>query len=301
MGDRRGRRAGTRDPRSTLPRLVRLAGLMVLALWTGGAAAQEVEELAPGETLYELRLADGSVLIARVTEVHGDTLVLTTSGGVRLEVTRDQIRDVNAAVGRLVEGEFWSEDPNHTRLYVMNTGRALRRGQAYIGTYAIVFPFVAVGITDRLSVATGAPLLLGAIQPFYVAPKFQLFRTDNAAVSVGALSLFYDEDHAGVVFGTASFGDTDRAFHLGLGWGFAGSDFTSEPVAMLGADVRFSRRGKFITENYLLPIDTHVVVSAGVRFIGDRLTSDLGVGALVGDDGGCCLPLVNFSYAFGRR
>lgn len=301
MGSREKRRTGRRGT-GNVARLIRLAGFVALAIWSPALAAQEVGELAPGDTLYEFRLVDGSVLIARVTRVEGERLVLTTSGGARLEVTRDQIRDFSPAVGRLVEGEFWNEDPNHTRLYVMNTARSLRQGQAYIGTYAIVFPFVALGVTDRLSVAAGAPILLGELEPFYVAPKLQLVRTDNVALAAGVLSLFYDGDHAGVVFANATLGDADRAAHLGLGWGFAGSDFTSEPVAMLGADVRFSRRAKFITENYVLPIDTNVVLSGGIRFIGDRLTSDLGVAGLLGDDAtGCCIPLVNFSYAFGRR
>jgi hypothetical protein len=42
-------------------------------------------------------------------------------------------------------------------------------------------------------------------------------------------------------------------------------------------------------------------VSGGVRFFGERLSADAGVGLLIErSDVTCCLPLVNFVYSFGR-
>ena len=279
-----------------------LLAVLALAIGATPSHAQQVTDLTPGETLYEFRLVDGSLVIARVTEVDGDRLVLTTEAGARLEVEASQISGFSQASGRVVNGEYWNEDPNQTRLFFMNTGRALRQGQAYIGTYAIVFPFVSVGITDHLSVAAGAPILLGELEPFYVAPKLKLVGVEGFDLSVGALTLIYDGDTFGVAFASATIGDSDRAAHAALGWGFSGDDFASEPVAMVGGEVRFSRRGKFITENYFLPGETSVALTGGVRFIGERLAADLGVGGLVGnDDTGCCIPLVSFSYSFGRR
>ena len=79
-------------------------GLVAIASLARPAVAQEdVKTLVPGETLYEIRLADGSVLFARVTAVEGESMVLVTAGGARLEVERSQIRDVRPAEGRLVE------------------------------------------------------------------------------------------------------------------------------------------------------------------------------------------------------
>ncbi|MGI9626608.1 MAG: hypothetical protein ACR2QM_07225, partial [Longimicrobiales bacterium] len=152
--------------------------------------------------------------------------------------------------------------------------------------------------------SAGAPILLGELEPVYFAPKVQLFRTESAAVSVGVLALAYDSDTFGIAFGAGTFGNADRAVHLGVGFGFSGDDFESEPVAMFGAETRISRSAKLITENYLLPggSGTNTAFTGGVRFIGDRVAADLGVGALIGDDAtGCCLPLVNISYAFGKR
>jgi hypothetical protein len=59
---------------------------------------------------------------------------------------------------------------------------------------------------------------------------------------------------------------------------------------------------KFISENWLAFNDGSVdgIVSGGIRFIGPRLSSDLGFGTAIGG-GGCCIPLVNFVYSFGNR
>ena len=70
----------------------------------------------------------------------------------------------------------------------------------------------------------------------------------------------------------------------------------------LGGEMRVSPRVKLLTENYLLPGEVGRAYSFGLRLIGQRLSVDLGLAGItdVDDDGGgCCLPLVNFSYAFG--
>ena len=50
-------------------------------------------------------------------------------------------------------------DPTDTRLLLGPTGRSLRSGAGYAGVYGFVFPIVQVGITDRISVGGGLPLL----------------------------------------------------------------------------------------------------------------------------------------------
>ena len=75
----------------------------------------------------------------------------------------------------------------------------------------------------------------------------------------------------------------------------------SEPAFMLGGETRVSRRIKLITENYVLPDAVGVVLSGGIRVIGDRFNTEVAVfGAHADGDGECCLPVVNFSYSFGR-
>lgn len=62
-----------------------------------------------------------------------------------------------------------------------------------------------------------------------------------------------------------------------------------------------SQRTKFITESYFVPGESGGLVVGGVRFFGERLSADAGLGfALDGGDASCCLPVVNFVYSFGR-
>ena len=83
--------------------------------------------------------------------------------------------------------------------------------------------------------------------------------------------------------------------------GFSGDDFSNQPVAMIGGEVRTSRRIKLISENYFLPGETGLVWSAGLRIIVERISTDLGLAGFIGDgETGCCVPIINFSYAFGR-
>lgn len=270
-------------------------------------AAQVGVELTAGDQLYEVRLADGSLLFARISSVDGDRVTLTTSGGTVVEVERSQIRDLRLAEGRVVEGEFWRKDANSTRLFFTATGRSLQRGEGYVGTYLIVLPFVAVGVTDRFTIGGGAPVLFGEFEPFYLTPKLQLVRSERANISVGALHFIFrgdgfdDGEDVGILYGVGTFGTDDKAVSLGLGFGYLGADFSSQPVAMLGAEARASRRVKWITENYFLPGETGVVFTGGIRYLGERFAADVAVAGAAGDgDIGCCFPLLSFSYGFGR-
>jgi hypothetical protein len=289
---------------------VRTLAIMLLALaafepTTFELAAQaSVTVPPPGEDVYEIRLADGSTLFARISSSEGDAIVLITTGGARVEIERSQIASLEPAEGQVVGTEFWREDPNVSRLFFSSTGRGLERGRAYFGTYLIVLPFVAVGVTDWFMIGGGAPITLGEFQPFYIAPKIQIVRAERVALSVGAIHFSLNEDFddtdVGVAYGVGTFGTRDNAFTAGLGFGYAGSDFESQPVAIIGGEVRAGRRVKLLTENYFLPGETGAVFSFGLRFIGERLSADIGIGgAAGGGDVGCCIPLVNVSYVFG--
>lgn len=259
---------------------------------------------APSDTVYQVRLADGSLIIGRVAEFNEETVILTTTGGSRLQIGRDQIREVRRARGRVVEGEFWNDDPNHTRLHFTATGRALGQGESYAGTYVTyttAVPFAAFGLTDRISIAAGAPLLFfvtfGSV---YLDPRVQVLRTSKAQATLGTLVLFLDSEVVGIAYGVGTFGDRDKAVSAGMGFFYSGDEVHNEPAFMLGGEFRVNRRIKLITENYLLPDRVGEILSGGIRFIGERFATQIGVfGALSDGNAGCCFPLLNFSYAFG--
>lgn len=267
---------------------------------------------APRDTVVELRLRDGSVLYGRVIEETPERIVVVTVNGVRLEVPRAQVESLRVSAGRAVEGAFWAEDPNSTRLFFTSTARPLRKGDGYVSSFMLFLPLVAYGVTDRLTIAGGTPILPVAFgRMWYFAPKYTVAKRERSAFAVGALGFvlpedFVDNGSVGIMYGAGTWGSRDRAITAGAGWGYVWASGTSgvsnDPVIMLGGETRVSRRVKLITENWMFTSgQTEGFVSGGVRFIGDRLSADLGVGGFTGTDGGCCFPLVNFVYNFGRR
>lgn len=267
---------------------------------------------APRDTVVEVRLRDGSVLYGRVVEETPERIVVVTVNGVRLEVPRAQVESLRVSAGRAVEGAFWAEDPNSTRLFFTSTARPLKKGDGYVSSFMLFLPLVAYGVTDRLTIAGGTPILPELFgRMWYFAPKYTVAKRERSAFAVGALGFVLPEDFAdngsvGIMYGAGTWGSRDRAITAGAGWGYVWASGTSgvsnDPVIMLGGETRVSRRVKLITENWMFTSgQTEGFVSGGVRFIGDRLSADLGVGGFTGTDGGCCFPLVNFVYNFGRR
>jgi hypothetical protein len=299
-------------------RLALLLGLLALLSPAPlrGQVAQAPARLAVGDTLYEVRLTTGESYVGQVVAVSGDQVTLRTASGVRVQFAQGQVASVRVAEGRVVDGAFWGEDPNLTRLMFAPTGRTVRAGEGYVGVFELFFPFVSVGITDWLTLSGGTPIVPEAIgQAFYLAPKARVLSTDRLDVSAGVLALFDlgdsdDFSPLGIFYGVGTWGTPDRAVTAGVGWGFAGDDVANRPVFLLGGESRASRRIKLMTENYLISFREHEynrevtrfagMASGGVRIIGERLSADAGLGFfLSSDDTFCCLPLVNFVYNFG--
>lgn len=277
-----------------------VAFLMVASVTSGAGQQSGRAAVSPDSVVYQIELSDGSTVYGRIEAEDSATVTVRTVGGVRMEIPRDRIVTMDELRGRVADGEVVLSDPNPTRLLFSSTGRSLPAGEGYVGTYLVVLPFVAVGLTDAITIAGGAPVTLGEIEPFYLAPKVRVLHGDRSDVSVGLLHFVWDEDDGGLVYGVGTFGAPDQALTVGLGFGYEGTDIEAEPVVLLGGESRTGRRTKFVTENYLLPGAGLFAFSAALRIMGQRFSTDVGVlGAGGGDDVDCCVPLVNFSYAFG--
>lgn len=284
--------------------------LALLVAVTQPLAAQEpVPAPAPADSVMEVRLRDGSVLIGRVESQTETQVVLMTRSGARVEIPRAEIISMRSVAVR-ANGEVWPEDPNYTRLFFTSTGRALRKGEGYVASFYLFLPFVAYGVTDRFTMAGGTPILPGAIgRVIYLAPKYTVFESPRNSFAVGGIGLFVpesiDEGSLGILYGVSTYGTRDQAVSVGAGWGYfmgdEGSGTSNEPVFVLGGEQRISRRVKLITENWFaVNPGVEGVWSGGFRFIGDRLSADLGFIGFIGE-GGCCAPLVNFVWAFGHQ
>lgn len=261
---------------------------------------QTVIAMPAPDSTQELTLRDGSRLFGRVIVIEPDLIVFRTAGGVDVSVPRTDIAALRVVAGRLVEGTFVPSDPNATRLFFGPTGRSLKRGEGYLAMYEVLMPFVQVGLTDRVSIGAGTPLIFGGggSHPFWLSPKVQVYNAPRTQAAVGLLHLVVPgERQLGIAYGVATLGHADSAATVGVGYAYETDAGAGTPVAMLGGERRVSRHLKLVTENYLWPGAT-VLVSGGVRFIGDRLSADLGLVAPLVAGGLATFPVVNFVWAF---
>ncbi|WKW12927.1 hypothetical protein Strain138_002238 [Pseudogemmatithrix spongiicola] len=285
-------------------------GLACLLVLPARSAAQEATPRVQADSVTEVRLRDGSVLVGRIERETDATIVLMTVGGVRTEIPRAQVISMRRVTLR-PGGQVWPDDENVSRLFFTSTGRSLPRGQGYVSAYWVLFPFIGYGVTDRFTIAGGTPIVPGGIgEIVYLAPKFKIFDAERVDVSVGTLSFWYtpeaDRGNLGILYGVGTYGTSDAAVTFGAGWFYANVEddleTSNEPVFMLGGERRVSRRVKLITENWFA-VNPGVsgLLSGGFRFVGDRLSADFAFAGATGVEAACCLPMVNFVWTFGSR
>lgn len=259
------------------------------------AAGQQV-------TLYELVLRDGSRLYGAVERDEPNEIVFKTQAGAIVTVKRTEIGTLKQVTGSLAAGgEFMPPDPNATRLFFGPTGRSLARGQAYLGVYEFVMPFVQVGVTDRFSIGGGTPLFFGlddsSEHPFWITPKLQVLKTSSTDVAVGVFqALNAGGDGGGVAYAVGTSGNARGSFTVGGGMAY-GNDGGRAGVIMVGAERQVRRNLKMMTESYVWK-GGDGIASVGVRFFGARLSADLALGVPLGVDEFFVFPLVNFVYVF---
>lgn len=251
--------------------------------------------------VQEVMLRDGSTLFGRVIET-GEPFRFQTLSGQVLELRRADVSRIRSARGRIVDGRFWREDPNSTRLFFGPTARTLPAGDGYLSVFQIIFPIVAVGATDWLTLAAGTPLIFSSSGgfPFWLAPKAGVQVAENLHVAGGVLAFFLprDDDSAGLLYGVATHGHPDASVHVGVGYGYVNGELASRPAILLGGEYRVGANLKLLTENYLFPEDGGLL-GGGVRFFGERLSADLGLATPVGWNGDWFVfPLVNFSWSW---
>jgi len=252
-------------------------------------------------TIQVITLRDGSSLVGRIVSVRADSVDFQMTTG-HVTVATNDIREIKEAeAARMHEGQYWFANPNSTRLFFAPSGQMLKKGEGYFADYELFFPGFAYGITDNISIGGGFSLFPTGLdeQVYYVTPKVGMSFGEQVHLAAGLLFAGGTSGGTGGVgYGVGTFGDGDASITIGGGWGFAGGDIESKPVAMLGGEKRISRRIALVTENYLLPVDdNNLVYSFGVRFMGEKLTTDLALFNVSGSEI-IGFPYVDFVFRF---
>jgi hypothetical protein len=285
-------------------KIARAALCSWMAVMGGWAAATD--------TLVAVQLRDGSRLVGRVVAEDAASLTVATSDGLRVVVPRASIVSTTAVGG---DGRSVSVDPNYSRLMFAPTARPLARGDGYFSSYELLFPGVAYGVTDNLSLAGGVSVIPGiglGEQLFYISPKVGFELSERASVAVGGLFTGFGGDDGGegdaayIGFAVGTFGGPKSSVTLGFGLGDTTDEFSDAvPIVMAGGTLPLSRRTALVGETWMFLNDdfrlSEQPVGLAVRFFGDRLSADVGV-ILVGEllDEGFPIPWLSVTYHFGK-
>jgi len=244
---------------------------------------------------------DGSTFVGRVVAVRADAVDLQTSAG-KVTIAFATMKPVST-IGTPGH-EDWFENPNQTRLFFAPTGQMLKKGEGYFSDYEVLFPGVAYGVTDNISIGGGISLIPAGIdnQLFYVTPKVGVSLSPKLHVALGAIAAFVpgeNNGNVGAIYGVGTAGDGDASVTGGVAFGFVGRDVNSEFAVLIGGEKRLSRRIGFVTENYFVPSSLGTpIVSGGVRFMSEKLTVDLALFNAPSDPIFPGIPWVSFIYKF---
>jgi hypothetical protein len=283
-----------------MTRFIAIVSVCVLVSQPGRAVAQTSAADGPA-TRSQLVLRDGSRLFGVVISENESEVVFRTEAGATVTTRRAEIASLEQMTGVVVDGQFLPPDPNATRLFFGPTGRSLAKGQAYFGVYEFVMPFVQVGVTDRLSIGGGTPLVFGlddeGERPFWITPKLQLLNRSRTQLSAGTFHVFNSHGAGGGVgYLVGTHGDTGGSVTVGAGLAY-GTEGGRSGVLMIGGEHQVRRSLKLISESYIWR-GGNGMASAGIRFFGERLSADLAIAIPIGAEDLFAFPVLNFVYMF---
>ena len=162
------------------------------------------------------------------------------------------LRAQSVAAMAVPEPASWGVEP--TRLFLAPTARSVPRGHGSFGLTEIAFPWVEVGLLDRISVRTFVtpPLEDLTNAGIVVGPKLQLVRQSHIQAAIGVFQQL-GSGWGGVGYGVVTIGGRDT-----LGddrprvrlWRCADSG-GSKAVVFVGAEKAIGRRARLILEGYL--------------------------------------------------
>ncbi|MGH7654610.1 MAG: hypothetical protein ACREN6_08105 [Gemmatimonadaceae bacterium] len=268
-----------------------LTQLCVVVFMLGVVPCDAQTTPLPFNANVAVRLTDGSVLVGRLAAQTVDSvMVITVGGGVT--VARRVVSEISLiSDSEIHEGTYWPSDPNDTRVFFGPTGRTLAAGTGYISDVYLLLLNGAWGFTDRFTLGAGMSLVplpqFFRENVYYVAPKIALVRGETFNLAAGALVGFSGEPGGGAFYYLAATnGHPDASFTYGAGYAYAKGAVPGDVTLMLSGNRRVARKLALMTENYIYwnGGKAYWAPIYGVRFIGDRLSTDLGLVNQVGHD-----------------
>jgi hypothetical protein len=212
---------------------------------------------------------------------------------------------------KMVDDEYWMDNPQSTRYFFSPNAYGLKKGEGYYQNVWVLVNSFAVGVTDYFSIGGGmVPLFLfaGSPTPVWITPKFSIpVSKDKFNLGGGALLgtvLGEQETGFGILYGISTLGSKDKNVSLGLGYGYAGGSWAKAPMINLNTMIRFGPKGYFISENYFIQTEgtTALIFTLGGRHIIQNAGLDYGLVIPIISDMGSfiALPWLGITIPFGK-
>lgn len=246
-------------------------------------------QIAPSDSIrYCIETDDGNAYYGYILAVDDITVNFKTANIGTITIHQAHIKKINALdEDKFIEGKYYHDIFQASRYFWSPNGYGLKKGEGYYQNVWILYNQFSYAISSNFSIGGGlVPLFLfdGAPTPIWVIPKFSLpVVKDLYNVGVGALAgtiLGEEETGFGILYGVNTIGPPDKNFTLGIGWGYAGTDWADSPIITLSGMVRTGPKGYLMTENFIIDVGEDsplVLVSAGGRTMIRRTGIDYGL------------------------
>ena len=287
--------------------------LLTFLLLAGWLATQPCSGQEPAATVrHRKETRDGNTYTGIITAQDSLQVTLQTEnlGSITLR-QNDIVRSTMTEKSRLVNGEYWFENPQATRYFWAPNGYGLKQGESYYQNVWVMFNQFVWGISNHFSLGGGVvPLFLiqGTSSPVWITPKFSFPLKENRLnLGAGALIgtvLGAENTDFGLIYGTSTFGPPDKNISVGMAWGYAGGEWSDLPVFNLSGMCRLSSRTYMLAESYVVFSDGEAyggLIAGGRRIIG-RFGLDYGLVFPFSTDfeGFIAYPWLGFSAPFGK-
>ncbi len=228
-----------------------------------------------------------------------DVTIEISAGTITITFDKiDEIRIIDISN----EEELWFPLHSDNRLFIYPTAIASKAGTGYYQNIYVLFSNLSYTPINGLSFNLffgNIPELIFDENIFSFGLKYSLkpIKDVHLAVSANKYGDFISESGGFTTFstlGTYSYQNTDFTFGLGFG---ANDGEISDPIALFGLQTRLRERLSFVAENLILPGSESAVFSAGSRFLGKRISADLGF-FFNPDEFETIVPFVSFTTTF---
>jgi len=282
--------------------------LFIITAFAGTSIAQSYDDFISTLSRADSSQSEIRVDLKKSTEFYVGKLISFSSTDLTMEISVGSINlkfeniDQILIVDSKDKESIWFRNHSKNRLFLYPTAIANEAGTGYYQNIYVFFSNLSFtpikGLSFNLFFSNIPDLTLDEnIYALGFKYSFSPVNNFNLAVSATRYGAFIDEDFNVTTFsalGTYSTRRTDLT--LGLGFGSEGSEI-SDPIVLFGLQSRVTQRLVLVSENFSIPGIDSPLFSFGPRFLGKRMSADLGF-FFSPEEFTTTIPFVSFTTTF---